>query len=126
MRIAIPPRRTMALATVAVAIPLWAACGSSSPGGGAATKAPNEVCHKILAVLSDGPDPSVDPVGYALSQILPLGQIHTSDHGVATTLSALMAADRALVKSNGADTAAKTEIKKADSALNAVCPGVAP
>jgi hypothetical protein len=37
-----------------------------------------------------------------------------------------MAADRALVKSNGADTAAKTEIKKADSALNAVCPGVAP
>ena len=83
------------------------------------------MCQKILGVLSDGPDPDADPVGYALSQILPLGQIHTSDRTVSTTLRSLIRADRALVKSNGADKTAKTGIKKADKSLNKACPGVA-
>ena len=52
-------------------------------------------------MLSDGPDPDADPVGYALSQIVPLGQIHTSDRSVATTVRRLIAADRSLVASNG-------------------------
>jgi hypothetical protein len=126
MRIAIRPR-TMALASVAVAVPLWAACGSSGSSGGAASAhAPTAVCQKILAVLSDGPDPDADPVGYALSQILPLGQIHTSDKAVSTSLRSLIAADQALVKSNGADKTATADIKKDDNSLNTACPGVAP
>jgi hypothetical protein len=126
MRIAIRPR-SMALASVAVAIPLWAACGAGSPSGAAvnAAHAPTALCQKILGVFSDGPDPDADPVGYALSQILPLGQIHTSDHSVSTTLHSLVKSDRALVKSNGADKAAQSGIKKADKSLNKACPGVA-
>jgi hypothetical protein len=126
MRRAIRPR-SMALASVAVAVPLWVACGSSSPSGAAvkSAHAPTAVCQKVLAVLSDGPDPDADPVGYALSQILPLGEIHTSDHSVSTTLRSLVKADRALVTSNGADKAATSGIKKADKSLNKACPGVA-
>jgi hypothetical protein len=126
MRRALRPRG-MALASVAVAVPLWVACGTSSPSGAAvrSAHAPTAVCNKILAVLSDGPDPDADPVGYALSQILPLGQIHTTDHSVSTTLQSLIKADKALVKSKGSDKAAKTGIKKADKSLNKACPGVA-
>jgi len=126
MRLAIRPSR-VALASVAVAVPLWVACGSTGPSGAAVNSAhaPAAVCQKVLAVLSDGPDPDADPVGYALSQILPLGQIHTSDHSVSTTLHSLIKEDRALVKSKGSDKSAKTGIKKADKSLNKACPGVA-
>lgn len=116
--------RYVVLASVAVAAPLWAACGSSG-GGAQASAAPPALCQKILAVLSDGPDPDADPVGYALSQIKPLGQIATSDHSVRVTLDKLIAADRSLVNSNGSDHAAKTAIARADKALNTACPGVA-
>jgi hypothetical protein len=129
MRVAIRPRR-VALASVAVAVPLWVACGASSPSGAAvnaanAAHAPAAVCSKILGVFSDGPDPDVDPVGYALSQILPLGKIHTSDRAVSSTLHSLIEDDRALVNSKGSDKAAKSGIKKADKSLNKACPGVA-
>jgi hypothetical protein len=79
----------------------------------------------VLAVLSDGPDPDVDPVGYALSQIAPLGQIHTSDSDLAQRLSDLISADQALVHSNGSDHAATKSIAKDDADLNLICPGVA-
>jgi hypothetical protein len=79
----------------------------------------------VLGVLADGPDPDADPVGYALSQIGPLGQIHTSDHALAQQLSDLIAADHALVNANGSDRAATKSIAKDDSDLNKVCPGVA-
>jgi hypothetical protein len=131
VRLACRPR-TIALASVAVAVPLWAGCSSSGGGAAKAAAAPTAVCQKILAVLSDGPDPDVDPVGYALSQIRPLGQIHTSDQSVRTDLTDLVTADRKLVSSTGSDhaeqaaiKAAKASIKKDDASLNTVCPGVA-
>ena len=40
-------------------------------------------------MLSDGPDPDSDPVGYAEAQILPLGQIHTSDAQLRTAIGKL-------------------------------------
>lgn len=120
------PRR-VALASLAMAVPLLAACSSGSSGGGPSqAQAPTAFCQKVLAVLSDGPDPDADPVGYALSQIAPLGQIHTSDHALAQQLSDLVAADHALVNSNGSDHAATKSIAKDDAGLNKVCPGVAP
>jgi hypothetical protein len=124
--------RKIRLASVAtslvVAVPLLTACGASSNGGGGAAtaKAPAALCSKILAVLSDGPDPDADPVGYALSQVDPLGDIHSSDHAVQTTLTTLIAADKALVSAKGADHAAKATITRADKSLNVACPGVAP
>jgi hypothetical protein len=107
-------------------VPLLAACSSSSSGGGSSqAKAPAAFCQKVLAVLSDGPDPDVDPVGSALSQIAPLGQIHTSDHALARQVSDLIAADQALVNTNGSDHAATRSIARDDAGLNKVCPGVA-
>lgn len=104
-----------------------AACRSTASGGASSQpKAPVAVCQKVLAVLSDGPDPDVDPVGYALSQITPLGEIHTSDAALAQRLSNLIVADKALVSADGSDHAATKSIAKDDAGLNKVCPGVAP
>jgi hypothetical protein len=119
------PRR-VGLTSVALAVPVLAACSSGASGGGASqAQAPAAVCQKVLGVLADGPDPDADPVGYALSQIGPLGQIHTSDHSLAQQLSDLIAADHALVNANGSDHAATKSIAKDDADLNKVCPGVA-
>lgn len=111
---------------LALTVPLLAAC-SSSPSGGSSSQtqatAPTAVCQKLLGVLSDGPDPDADPVGYALSQIAPLGQIHTSDEDLAQRLSDLITADRALVSSDGGDHAATKSITKDDADLNKICPG---
>ena len=118
-------RRAAPLAAVLAALPVLAACRSSTPASGqTATKAPAQVCQQLLAVLSDGPDPSADPVGYALTQEQPLGQIHTSDHSLAETISSLISADRALVHSNGSDHMATTSIRADDADLNKACPGV--
>jgi hypothetical protein len=114
------------MASLALAVPVMAAACGSSSGGSASGHAPAAVCQQTLAVLSDGPDPGADPVGYALSQIAPLGRIHTSDHAVATTISQLIAADRALVASKGDDHPASKAITRADASLNTVCPGTAP
>ena len=121
----LPGTRQLAVAVLVVGVPLLAACGSSGRTKDSA-KAPSSTCAKLNAVLSDGPDPDADPVGYALSQILPLSKIATSDSWVAATIKQLVAADHALVNSKGADHAATAAIKKADHTLNKACPGVAP
>jgi len=79
-----------------------------------------------MAARSDGPDPEAGPVGYASSQIAPLGQIRTSDHALVHRLSRRIAADRALVISKGSDHAASKSIAKDDAGFNKVPPGVAP
>jgi hypothetical protein len=119
-------RGGVAVTGLALTVPLLAAC-SSNPSGGSASQAqaPAAVCQKLLGVLSDGPDPDADPVGYALSQIAPLGQIHTADHELAQRLSDLISADQALVNSNGGDKAATKSIAKDDAALDKICPGAA-
>jgi hypothetical protein len=113
-----------------VALPLaLAACSSAVPGtasGGGLAKAPQALCQKLNAVFSDGPDPDADPVGYALSQILPLTQLRSTDTAAINTIDAVVAADRALVKSNGSDHAATKAIKSGYGELNRACPGVTP
>jgi hypothetical protein len=118
----VPVPRQLGLASLAVALPLLAACGASNTGGGVA--APAAFCQKVGAILSDGPDPDSDPVGYALSQILPLSQVKAPDHALSDTLDQLVAADHSLVASSGQDSAAAAAIKKTDGALNRACPGV--
>ena len=62
----------------------------AASGGVAVAKAPAALCNELNAVLSDGPDPGADPVGYALSQILPLQQqVHSSDTSVMATVTKL-------------------------------------
>jgi hypothetical protein len=127
-------RRGLALGALVVAVPLWSACSSGSGGGNTEAqgfviaKPPAAVCTQLLAVFSDGPDPGADPVGYALSQILPLGEIHSTASSAQPTLAivrTLIGADKALVRSKGSDHSATVTIKKADAHLNVVCPGVA-
>jgi hypothetical protein len=115
--------RYLALASIAIAAPLWVACRSG--GGGQAAAAPLALCQKLFGDFANGPDSDADPVGYALSQIKPLSEIHTSDDAVSAPLTKLISADRALVDSDGSDHAAKTAIAKADKVLNTACPGVA-
>jgi hypothetical protein len=120
-------RCRVGLTSLALAVPLLAACSSSSSAGNSSQTQPSAaVCQKVLGVLSDGPDPDADPVGYALSQIAPLGQIHTSDNALAQKLTDLITADRALVKASGSDHSATKSIAKDDADLNKVCPGAAP
>ncbi len=125
-------RRLTLLASALLVAPLaLAACSSGasggSVGGGAArAEAPDVLCQQLNAVFADGPDPDADPVGYALSQILPLQSVHSSDSAVMSTVGRLVVADQDLVKSNGDDKPAAAAIKKADHTINEACPGVAP
>jgi hypothetical protein len=81
-------------------------------------------CQAVSAVLSDGPDPDADPVGYAEAQILPLEQIHTSDPALQTAIDNLASAYQQVSSSNGASSANKAAAR-AGNKINAICPGVA-
>jgi hypothetical protein len=109
--------------------PSAAGTSSTTSGGGvtaALAKAPASTCQLLNDVFSDGPDPDADPVGYALSQILPLRNLESSDSALMATVSKLESDDEDLVKANGADSLAAAAIKKDDKAIDSACPGVAP
>jgi hypothetical protein len=103
---------------------LLVACASG--GAQAQDKAPRRCARSSRRCSPTGPDPGADPVGDAMSQILPLGRISTSDRSVARAVGELIAGDRALVDSDGGARSATQAITKADDALNGACPGVAP
>jgi hypothetical protein len=82
-------------------------------------------CAQVSAVLSDGPDPDSDPVGYAEAQILPLGQIHTSDAQLRAAIGKLASAYRAFFDSNGSSSSAKLAVVAASKRISSFCPGAA-
>ncbi|HXB65746.1 MAG TPA: hypothetical protein VNV42_12830 [Solirubrobacteraceae bacterium] len=97
-----------------------AACGSSSsPSSSAEVK---RTCQQVEAVLSDGPDPTADPVGYAEAQIFPLRQIRTSDGKLHQAIDTLASAYRAYSSTDGANAAVKDAADTAVGAINAACP----
>jgi hypothetical protein len=118
--------RRGSIATVAVlaGAGLVSACGSSSssspspstPGAVTAT------CNQVSAVLSDGPDPGADPVGYAEAQVLPLHQIHTSDHRLQSAIDRLASAYQQVSTSDGAAQATNAA-SRALASVSAICPG---
>lgn len=124
------PHRPLVPAIVLLAAASLALTACSSSARPNATRAhsrpPQALCQELNGILSDGPDPGADPVGYALSQILPLQGVDTSDTAVGATVARLVAADQALVRSNGSDRAAAGTIRSSDHALDTACPGVAP
>jgi hypothetical protein len=98
-----------------------------SAGGGTATAATGKaqiaaVCNDVAAVLSDGPDPGADPVGYAEAQIRQLRMVKTSDKSLKKTIDNLAAAYEAFYRDNG-DATAKKLTKSAIKKMNAACPG---
>jgi hypothetical protein len=126
--------RVRGLAAVAMAVlglsTLLGACASrasaSRPASaGRPSAAVRTTCAQVSAVLSDGPDPDADPVGYAEAQILPLGQIHTSDAQLRAAIGKLASAYRAFFASNGTSPAAKLAVTSAAQGVNSFCPGAA-
>ena len=109
-----------------------AACASGSPASRPAaatrpvsTAALRSTCKQVGAVLSDGPDPDADPVGYAEAQILPLGQIRTADAPLRAAIGRLARAYQEFFASNGTSGAAKLAVATASQQVNAFCPGAA-
>jgi hypothetical protein len=100
------------------------ACGSSSPSSAAvAGTATHQDCVAVGDVLSDGPDPGSDPIGYAQAQVLPLRQLKIADTSLHRTVQALASAYQTFSSSGGS--AGAEQVSKAEKAVNALCPGVA-
>jgi hypothetical protein len=96
--------------------------GGPSQGAGSAIK---DACQEVSAVLSDGPAPSADPVGYAEAQILPLRRIHTSDRALQKAADDLAAAYQRYYDANGAGARVEEAVTSASHRLDAICPGAA-
>ena len=73
-------------------------------------------------MLSDGPDPSADPVGYAEAQVLPLRQIRASQQPLQHAIARLASAYQQF---EGTDGASRTRpaLTSAVKTINALCPG---
>jgi hypothetical protein len=118
-----PGRRPAALALVAcaaAALPL-SACGSGSSAASQAVI--TNTCQQVSAVLSDGPDPGEDPVGYAEAQILPLRHVHTSDPALRSAIGTLADAYFKFFASDGKSPAAISAVTVAAARMNKLCPG---
>lgn len=100
---------------------LGARSSSASPTTAAV---PKQVCQAIAAVLSDGPDPGADPVGYAEAQILPLREIHTSDKLLRVAIERLASAYQTFYGANGVGKSAQRAVAAASKTVEGYCPGV--
>lgn len=120
----VTPLRAWILVPVLVlgASTVLSACGDS-PSATTKAKVIKSACTKVSAALSDGPDPSADPVGYAEAQIRPLSQIKTSDADMQTAIKYLDATYRLYFQTNGSH-AASNSVKAALQLLSVYCPGV--
>jgi hypothetical protein len=129
-------RRTypmLACAALATTV-LVSACGSSAPaasrsaappkpGATSGAAAAQQTCLQVDAVLSDGPDPGADPVGYAEAQILPLQQIHAPDQTLGTAISTLAGAYQSYYSAHGTGSTVKSALNTAINRINSLCPG---
>ena len=115
------------MAVIALGI---AACGSSSSSPTTSTVLGRQVqqdCTAISDVLSDGPDPGADPVGYAQAQVLPLRRLTIGDAALHRDVLALAAAYQSFSSGSGAGgAAAAAAVAKAENAVNSICPQAAP
>ena len=107
-----------------------AACGSASsqPSSTAVLgTAVQQDCTTISDVLSDGPDPGADPVGYAQAQVLPLRQLTISDATLHSAVLSLATAYEKFSTSTGPTRAAAAlVVAKAEDEVNKICPQAAP
>ena len=109
-------------AALVLAVLLACGCGSSASSAASATQ---NTCQQVSAVLSDGPDPGADPVGYAEAQILPLRQISSANPALRTAIGQLADAYQQFFASDGKSSTAAKAVAVASSKLNSICPGAA-
>ena len=115
----------MTMTVLGLAALLGACSSAAATSAVRSPAAATTACRQVSAALSDGPDPDADPVGYAEAQILPLGQIRTSDSQLRAAITRLARAYRAFYASNGASGSAKAAVASASKRINAFCPGAA-
>lgn len=111
--------RTVTWALVVGSICMLGGCGSS---GRSQSEAAASTCRQVTAVLSDGPAPAADPVGYAEAQIRPLRQIRTTDVKLQQAVDRL-ASDYAVFFDANGGARAKKSLSSAVSVVDALCPG---
>jgi hypothetical protein len=129
-RLAYPTLAATTLAATALATTvLVSACGSSghpAASSHAAASGPSvaqQICQQVDAVLSDGPDPGADPVGYAEAQILPLQQIHAPDQTLSSAISTLAGAYQSYYTAHGTGSTVTSALNTAINRINSLCPG---
>ena len=105
-----------------------AACGSASSTSSTVSlgSAVQQGCTSVADVLSDGPDPSADPVGYAQAQVLPLRQLTISDAALHRAVLTLASAYETFSTSSSSTRAASSAaVTKAENEVNKICPQAA-
>ena len=121
-------------AALVLVVLLVCACSSSAPSTvsrssakdtGSNAAATGNACQQVSAVLSDGPDPAADPVGYAEAQVLPLRRIIAPDQALRSVIGQLAYAYQQFFASNGKSSNAKEAVAVASKKLNSLCPGAA-
>lgn len=112
--------RVGVLAGTAVLLGACASTGTSQASGSLASS-----CQAVAAVLSDGPSPAADPVGYAEAQIRPLTEVRAGDPALRRDVQRLDRAYRQVFDSDDSPSAASAA-SKASARLDGVCPRAAP
>ena len=114
-------------AVLVIVVLLACGCGASARASApSAASATQNTCQQVSAVLSDGPDPDADPVGYAQAQVLPLRQLTISDATLRTAVLTLAAAYQKYSTSSGSiRAAAAAVVTKAENEVNKICPQAA-
>jgi hypothetical protein len=104
---------------------LLAACTSSASTKSSAQHSVSPIaasCEQVSATLSDGPDRTADPVGYALAQIRPLREIHVTSGPLRRAINDLAAAYQSFYSDNGAKSAV-VAVAASSEVLDRICPG---
>jgi hypothetical protein len=105
------------------------ACGSASSQTSSTASLGSAVqqnCTSVADVLSDGPDPDVDPVGYAQAQVLPLRQLSIGDASLHRAVLTLAGAYETFSTSSTSTRAASAAaVTKAENEVNTICPQAA-
>ncbi len=114
------PAAALGVAIAGLPLALISGCASNTP----TTAAIHATCQEISAVLSDGPDRTVDPVGYAEAQIDPLRQIRTEDRSLKGAIDRLATAYQEFFEESGGRIAERA-VNQASRAVNAICPDAA-
>ena len=117
---------SLAMTSLAMAV-LISACSSGGPTAASAASVTQtqtqQICQQVSAVLSDGPDPGADPVGYAQAQILPLEQLHVSAQTtIGKAISTLASDYSSYAAANGTGKATNAALTAAINRINSLCP----
>jgi len=120
----IRPTTVFIVLTLFLALAVVGLWRTDTSGAATSKVSVKHTCQVVAATLADGPDPDVDPVGYALAQVLPLQEIKTGGGNLKKSIDRLSSAYETFYKDNGA-TAAKRVVANAAKLLNTYCPGAA-